>query len=58
MAKKSFQIIYKFGDVIDNIEAETIEEAKRIANERLMGDYNPQNDTECYDIEIEELLDN
>ena len=54
---RQFQIIYKFSDVIDNIEAETKEEAERIANERAYnGDEEtcPSNNTECYEIEVEE----
>ena len=53
--KKEYQVIYKFSDVIDNIEAESKEEAEKIAESRLMSDYNPQNDTTCYDIEVEEV---
>jgi len=58
MIKKQFQIVYKFADVIDNIEAETLEDATRIANDRAYyGDSEqcPIESTECYDIEIEEI---
>ena len=54
---KDYQAIYKFSDVIETIEAKSLEEAKKIANERLMSDYNPQNDVICYDIEVEEVKD-
>src|SRR3990167_4727078 len=55
---KQFQIVYKFADVINNIEAETKEEAERIAQDMLdCGDeeVNPIKDTECFEIEIEEV---
>mgnify|MGYP000054785912 CR=1 FL=1 len=58
MVKKEYQIIYKFADVIDNIEAESEEDAKKIADERLNGcnlDYDPKVDTSCYEIEVEEI---
>lgn len=57
MKKKIFEATFKFSDVIDIIEAESEEEADRLANERLNSDCNPQNDTTCYDIEIEEIKD-
>ncbi len=47
----TYEITYKFSDVIDSIEAETEEEALKIANERLITDQNPQQDTNCYEIE-------
>ena len=53
--KKEFTITYKFSDIIDNIEAETEEEARRIADERLESDNSPQIDTYCYEAEIEEV---
>jgi len=55
-SKKHYQIIYKFSDVIDNIEASSQEEAKKIAGKRLTsyaGD--PQIETECYEVEVEEM---
>lgn len=52
---KEYSVIYKFSDVIDTIEAETQEEAERMANEKLLSDYNPQNDTYCYEVEVEEV---
>ena len=55
---KQFQIVYKFADVIDKIEAETLEDAERIANDRVCyGDSEqcPIESTECYGIEIEEI---
>jgi len=50
--KTKFEVIYKFADVIDHIEANTKEEALEIAKERLISDYNPQNDTQCSAIVI------
>lgn len=57
MAKtKEFQIIYKFSDVIKTIMAETLEEADQIANEYFKSpDEAPIKDTNCYNIEIEEI---
>lgn len=52
---KEFEVTYKFSDVIDTIEAETEEEAQKIADERLLTDYNPQQDTTCYEIEVLEI---
>ena len=49
-----FEVIYKFGDVIETIEADSKEEALEKANEKLQSCYNPQNDTVCYEIEVEE----
>lgn len=57
MSKKSYRIYYKFSDVIDYVEAEDEDEARKIADEKLMSDYNPQNDTYCYEIEAEENED-
>lgn len=56
--KKQFEVIYKFSDVIDNIEAENEEEAKKLADERLESghpNYDPTGDTRCYDVEVEEI---
>lgn len=52
---KEYQLIFKFSDVIVNIDAESKEEAKIRADDMLMSDYNPQNDSVCYDIDIEEV---
>lgn len=54
--KKEYEVIYKFSDVIDNIEAGSKEEAEQIADERIERDrYNPKDDTSCYEIEVEEM---
>ncbi len=55
--KKEFQVIYKFSDVIDTIEAETQLDAEVIANERLESDQTPAQDTRCYEVEVEEVKD-
>lgn len=55
--KKAFEVIFKFSDVVDTIEAENEEEAERLADEKLKSDCNPQNNTYCYGIEIEEIED-
>lgn len=52
---KEYNVIYIFSEVCDCIKANSPEEAKEIAEARLLGDYNPQNDTECYKIEVEEV---
>lgn len=53
--KKEYEVIYKFTDVIDNIEAGSKEEAEEIADERISSDrYNPKDDTSCYEIEVVE----
>lgn len=54
MTKKTYQIIYQFSDVINNIKAESEEEASKIADERLISNDTPQADTYCYEMEIEE----
>jgi hypothetical protein len=51
---KVFKVLYKFSDVSIGIEAETEEEARKIADERLLGEDSPQNDTYCYEMDIEE----
>ena len=53
--KKEYTITYKFSDVIDNIEAESLEEAQKIADERLEDDNSPLEHTYVYDTEIEEI---
>ncbi len=55
MTKKEYTICYKFSDVIDNIEAESQEEAEQIARDRLESDLTPKNDTYCYEVEAEEV---
>ena len=52
--KKQFEITYKFGDVILSIEEETIEEAKAKAD-KILSTGRPQEDTRCYDIEVQEV---
>jgi len=52
---KEYKITYQFSDVIDNIEAENEEEAKKIANERLVSDSSPKIDTYCFYFDIEEI---
>ncbi len=52
---KEYEVIYKFADVIECVEANSLEDAKEKADEMLYGDYNPHNDTKCYDIEVEEI---
>ena len=53
--KKEYQVIYKFSDVIETIEANSKEEAKQIADDRVESDrYNPKEETYCYDIEVDE----
>ena len=55
---KKFEVVYKFSDVIDIIEAETLEEAQQEADRRINeGDEeeHPIKDTECYGVEIEEV---
>jgi hypothetical protein len=57
---KSFQVIYKFSDVIDTIDAESEDEAQRISDERVNSghlEYDPKTDTECYEVEVEEVKD-
>ena len=52
---KEYTVVYKFDDVVDNIRAESKEKAKVMAEEMLQSDYNPQNDTVCHKIDIEEV---
>lgn len=53
--KKEYQVIYKFSDVFETIEAGSKEEAEQIADDRVESDrYNPKHDTSCYEIEVEE----
>jgi len=51
---KTYDVLFKFSDVNIIIRAEDEEEARKRANNLLQSDYNPQNDTYCYDIEVEE----
>ncbi len=54
--KKEYQVIYKFSDVIETIEAGSQEEADQIADKRLeSGRYPPRDETSCYEIEVEEV---
>jgi len=54
--KKEYEVIYKFSDVIETIEAGSKEEAEEIADERIEKDrYSPKDDTSCYEIEVEEI---
>lgn len=53
-SKKEYKICYKFSDVMDVIKAKNKEQAKKQAEEKLLSDENPQNDTYCYEIEVEE----
>ena len=54
--KKEYEVCYKFSDVIETIEARNQEEADQIADERLeKSKHNPQEDTYCYEIEVEEI---
>ena len=55
MIKKEFQVIYNFSQVIDNIEAESQEEAERIANERA--EEMSYEHTSVCDLEVEEVKD-
>jgi hypothetical protein len=48
---KKYQIIWKFSDVITEIEAESLEEAKQKAEEETA----PKEDTYCYETEVEEV---
>lgn len=56
---KEFEVIYKFADVVETIEAETQEEAEQIANDRAYYGKSKEEDritsTECYEIEVEEV---
>jgi len=57
--KKEYQVIYKFGDVMDTIEADNEGEAKNIADEKLNSlEGYPKEDTKCYEIEVEEVEEN
>lgn len=49
MAK--FEVIYKFSDVIREIEADSLEEAQEIAD----NDIAPKEDTYCFDTEVEQI---
>ncbi len=51
---KTFRIVYRFSSVIEYTEAKNKKEAEQIAWDKLESDYNPINDTECYEIEVEE----
>ncbi len=54
--KKKFQLLFKFSDVVWEIEAKDEEEAEIIADDYL---YNkkttPKNETYCYGTEIDEV---
>jgi hypothetical protein len=50
---KDFEVTFKFNDVINTIEAETKEEAEKIANDLLNKDL-LQSISKCYEIEVEE----
>ena len=53
--KREYQVIYKFSDVIETIEAHSKEEAQEIANNLLGNPKNTlKNETYCYEIEVEE----
>lgn len=53
--KREYQVIYKFSDVIETIEARSKEEAERIAEERIEKHrHNPKEETYCYEIEVDE----
>lgn len=53
--EKTYEVIYKFAEVVDTITAKNKLEAEQKANEMLLGDYNPQNDTNCLSIKIKEI---
>ena len=55
MTMKEYQVIYKFSDVIQGIEAESLEEAQELADGLLEGEQSPQYDTACYEVEVEEI---
>ena len=52
---KEYNVTYKFGDISDVIEAESEEEAQRIADARLEEDNTPVKDAYCYDVEVEKV---
>ena len=53
--KKEYEVYYKFSDVVETIEAGSKEEAEEIADERINNKkYNIENETYCYEIEVEE----
>ena len=52
--KKEYTITYKFGDIINTLEAENEEEAQKIADE-LLDKGELQGTSECYDVEVEEV---
>ena len=53
--KKEYQVFYKFSDVVEIIKATSIEEAEQIAHEKLSKGYSPEKETDCYEVEAEEL---
>ena len=53
--KKEYNIIYKFSDVMDVIEAESKEEAQKLADARIESEENPHQDTKCYEVEVEDV---
>ena len=57
MTKKEFSVLFKFSDVSQTIEAESLEEAQKKALGFLDGEQTPQNDTYCYGTEVEEVKD-
>ena len=51
--KKEYQVTYKFSDVINTLEAESQEEAEKIAQD-LLDNNEQQGESHCYEIEVEE----
>lgn len=51
MAK--FEVLFKFADVIKEIEADSLKEAKEIAENQTA----PIEDTYCYGVDVEEMKD-
>ncbi len=53
--KKKFEVIFKFSDVVWEVEAKDKEEAEEIADDYLYNKKNtPKSETYCYGTEIEE----
>ncbi len=53
--KKEFEVIFKFADVIQTIEAETEEKARELAHQYFNSDKDPKDDTYCYETEVSEV---
>lgn len=53
--KKEYNIIFKFSDVVQTIEAESEEEAQQKGWDILAEDINFIESINCYEIEIEEI---